>query len=77
MERDLKEKYNGFIYKYINSDTICLGGMMIKNGYDEKFFNDAVEDNILIEITDNKNNNNKGNCQRKFKFTDFAKKFLD
>lgn len=72
MEKELKKKYTGFIYAYIGNKVVCLSGMMIANGYDEKFFNDAVKDNILIELKTNKNDD-----QRKFKFTEFAKNFLE
>lgn len=68
----MRKKYSGFIWKYIDSkgSKLCLT-TKIKEKYSEKFFDDAVKGRILKEIE----KNDKG--QRQFKFTDYARKFLN
>lgn len=69
MDEELKKKYTKFVLSYIASKKVCLNQMMIKHGYDEKFFDDAVKDGILKEINENDIK------QRVFKFTELAKQF--
>lgn len=69
MDKDFKVKYHAFVYAYYTSEKICLNGMMKKKN-NEEFFNEAVRDNILIEIE----KNDVG--ERQFTFTNLAKKLI-
>lgn len=68
MDEDIRKKYTAFVTTYIGR-KICLGTTM-KNRYGEKFFDDAIKDNILQEIEKNDIG------QRQFVFTKFARNFV-
>lgn len=70
MKQEIKKKYFGFVTKYISNHKICLSASLKKN-YTENFFDDAVKDNILVEIEKNDIG------ERQFIFTDYARKIFD
>lgn len=69
MDKEIKEKYNGFVFSYISQGKVCMSTKM-KQKYGEKFFDDATKDKILIEIE----NNDIG--LRQFIFTKHAEEIL-
>lgn len=69
MDKELKEKYYGFVVSYISNKKICMTTMIMRK-YEEKFFDDAVNDGILIEI----DRNDEG--MRQFVFTRYAEDIL-
>ena len=70
MDQEKKEKYYGFVVKFITGKKICLT-TKIKQKYGEDFFDDAVNDGILTEIGENDIG------QRQFIFTEYAKDILN
>ena len=70
MEKEFKQKYYGFVCKFISNRKICLT-TKIKDKYTEKFFDEAINDNILEEI----DKNDIG--QRQFIFTEFAREIIN
>ena len=70
MDKEKKDRYGEFVYKFINSKKICMT-TKLKQKFGEDFFDQAVKDGILIEIE----KNDVG--QRQFLFTEYAKKVLE